>query len=175
MLEASLAECFEEASTASFGKIVVTLGRRRTAETRCAEVLQVVVGDQFSDHDMTEYIRFHNAYVLHRVRKGWPHTFAMVYDVSGVAEPASWPAFVERALSFSMMHAALGTHYLRHLHRVVAIVNDRRYVPLILRVQAPFVDSSTPSIVFRTHEDGGTLAEEIRRDATSETGAPPEK
>ena len=182
-MDTSLARWFDAASTITFGKVHVTLCKRRVWKSAeelaragppreadgsieqfpCAEVLYVVVDNGFSDEDSAAYIRFHNAYVLHRVQKEWPHTFALVYDVRNVKEPDSWPAFFERAMAFSLMHSNLGEHYMRWLHGVSVIIGEARYIPLIQQARAPFMTETTPHILFRTPHEKLPLAEAIRR------------
>ena len=165
-LETSLLEWFEVKSTVRFGtSIEVTLGKRREDKKTfpCAEVLYVSVSDGFSDEDVASYIRFHNAYVLHRVQKDWENTFSLVYDVHQISNAVSWPALLSRSLTFSLMHSSLGEYYKRWLYRASVIVSDTKNVTLIKQAQTPFIDKDTKTILFRTHEDKVTLAEELQK------------
>ena len=156
-MDASLRADFEEPSVIQIGSVTVSLAKRRAgSEFPCAEVLTVVVSGDFTDEDAAAYIRFHNAYVLNRARNNWPHQFAIAYDVRAFGVVDSWPALVERALPFALMHSNLGDQYRKLLFRCSALLpNDAAAaIQCIQRVQEPFRDKDTKPVLFHTDADG---------------------
>lgn len=148
-----------EASTTSFGQVSVTLWRRsERSDASCAEVLVVTVHPSFSDDDVSAYIKFHNAFVLHRAKKEWPHRFGLVYDVRALRQESSKVfARTESVAAFALMHSSLGDAYKRWLHRVVAVIPSADVVDRLRQLQAPFVDAETKPVVFVT--DVGAVGE----------------
>ena len=121
-------------------------------------MLYVTVLEDFTDADVDAYIRFHNAFVLHRVKKGWPHRFGLVYDARRVRPPSNLVAYAERMMAFALMHSSLGETYKRWLHRVVAILPDSNLTEWLLQVQAPFKDASTKPVGVLTAGDSVAAA-----------------
>lgn len=153
-MDDSLATHCDMVTTTRFGDIQVWLWKRKAeaaASFPCAEVLQVVV-TRVTRHDVEAYIRFHNAFVLHRAKHEWPHRFALVYDPRAVDTTVDWSNIVEHTAAFALMHSALGDHYRSLLHQVVVRLADASLAERILAIQSPFVDETTRAIKFVTTE-----------------------
>lgn len=160
---------FEVASTVTYGGIGVTLGKvRKDGLFPCKELLYVSISDAMTDADLEEYIKFHQSFVMNRVKHQWPHQFALVYDATTFSQGAtsSVATLVERTMAFIMMHSSLGHHYKKFLYKVGALASHAATVQTLDRVIATFGPTTKPVVPHLLSDATASLAEKMRVDSS---------